>query len=203
MIYILFGLSIISDVQLVPPRPITYQEPESGPQREEPVFSDFETWTEVTGRRNKTKKVRIDTDKVENSSERNAVIQRPPPPPPSGGVKRRVPRKAAVAIKVISDNLSYSDVMKKAKEKINLNELGISNLNSRRAANGSVLIEIPGPEGHIKADTLANHLRNIIGDSAVVSRPVVRADLRIVGFDESVIKDEVITMITETGGLPR
>jgi len=63
-----------------------------------------------------------------------------------------------------------------------------------------VLIEIPGPEGHIKADTLANRLREVIGDSAVVSRPIIKADLRVVGFDESVIKDEVIAMITDIGG---
>jgi len=33
----------------------------------------------------------------------------------------------------------------------------------------------------------------------VVSRPVVKADLKISGFDESVIKDELITMVTEFG----
>jgi len=42
-------------------------------------------------------------------------------------------------------------------------------------------------------------LREAIGENAVVSRPIVKADLKISGFDESVIKDEVITMVTETG----
>jgi len=69
----------------------------------------------------------------------------------------------------------------------------------RRAANGGVLIEIVGPEGVAKANTLASRLKDTIDDNMVVSRPVVRADLRISGFDESVIKDEVITMVTEFG----
>jgi len=70
----------------------------------------------------------------------------------------------------------------------------------RRAANGDVLIEISGPERASKADALATCLRDAIGGSAVVSRPVVKADMRITGFDDSVIKDEIITVITELGG---
>jgi len=69
----------------------------------------------------------------------------------------------------------------------------------RRAANGGVIIEISGLEGAMKADTLASRLREIIGDNAAVSRPVVKADVRISGFDDSVIKDEIITLITEYG----
>jgi len=67
----------------------------------------------------------------------------------------------------------------------------------RRVANGGVIIEIAGPEGAVKADTLASRLRDVISDSAVVSRPVVKADLKISGFDESVLKDEIITVMTE------
>jgi len=50
-----------------------------------------------------------------------------------------------------------------------------------------------------KADTLASRLRDAIGGSATVSRPVVKTDLKISGFDESVIKDQIITMLTEFG----
>jgi len=69
----------------------------------------------------------------------------------------------------------------------------------RRAANGGVIIEISGPEGAMKADTLASRLREVIGDNAAVSRLVVKADVKISGFDDSVIKDEIITLITEHG----
>jgi len=33
----------------------------------------------------------------------------------------------------------------------------------------------------------------------VISRPIVKADMRIIGFDESVIKNEIITVVTEFG----
>jgi len=117
-----------------------------------------------------------------------------------GGARRRALRNAAVAIKANSDGLSYAEIIKQAKEKVNLKELGISNPRMRRAANGGVLIEIPGPEGALKADTLAAHLRDVIGGNAVVSRPVVKADIRITDFDESVIKNQILTMTTELGG---
>jgi len=63
----------------------------------------------------------------------------------------------------------------------------------RRATNGGVIIEISGPEGAVKADTLATRLRDAIGGCAAVSRSVVKADVRMSRFDDSVIKDEVIT----------
>jgi len=46
---------------------------------------------------------------------------------------------------------------------------------------------------------LTSCLREAIGSSASVSRPVVKADIRIAGFDESVVKDEVIAVLTELG----
>jgi len=69
----------------------------------------------------------------------------------------------------------------------------------RRAANSGVIIEMTGPEGALKADSLASRLREVIGSNALVSRPVVKADIKISGFDDSVIKDELITLITEIG----
>jgi len=52
----------------------------------------------------------------------------------------------------------------------------------------------------MKANSLASRFREVIGDDAVVSRSVVRADLRVSGFDDSVIKDEIITIVTDVGG---
>jgi len=100
---------------------------------------------------------------------------------------------------VNSDGPSYADIIKRTRESVNLKDIGISNPRMRRAANGGIIIEISGPEGAVKADTLASRLRDAIGDNAVVSRSVVKADLKISGFDESVIKDEIITAMTEIG----
>jgi len=71
------------------------------------------------------------------------------------GTRRRAPRNATVSIKSSSDDLSYAEIIKYARENVNLKDLGIVNLRMRRAANGGVLIEISGSEGTIKVDLLA------------------------------------------------
>jgi len=190
---------IISNIQLVPPRTTPRQEDHL--QVDSEYVTDGEEWTEVKSRKEK-KSVRLDTRKEE-------PMVRPPsagnektgrrPPPATTGVRRRAPRAAAVSIKANSDGLTYAEIIKRARDGVNLKDLGITNPRMRRAANGGVIIEISGPEGAIKADTLASRLREVIGESALVSRPVVKADLRISGFDDSVIKDEIITIITEFG----
>jgi len=199
------GVPIItSNVQLVPPRPIPERARVS--QEEPELFSDLESWTEVTNRRSKRKQVRIAAkdDSVEPTgvTDRTGVDRfggRPQPPSALGGARRRAPRNAAVAIKANSDGLSYAEIIKQAREKVNLKDIGIINPRMRRAANGGVIIEISGPEGVVKADSLASRLRDAIGDNAVVSRPVVKADLRVSGFDESVIKDKIIITLIEFG----
>jgi len=198
---------IISDVQLVPPRPITTQGLDAGTHDESEPFSDLETWTEVTNKRSRKRQVRINAarnDDVEESMEVAAGVvgagnndRRLPPSALSNITRRRAPRNAAVAIKTNPDGMSYAEIIKQAREEVNLKDLGITNPWMRRAANGGVLIEISGPEGAAKE--LAAHLRDAIGGSAVVSRPVIKADVRVTGFDESVIKDEIITMMMEFG----
>jgi len=188
---------IIGNVQLVPPR--------SAPQRDESrredldFNSDGEGWTEVHNRKSKRKLVKIDTPDTEPMevatpavNETRAIKRSPFVVSP--GTRRRAPRAAAVSIKAKAEGISYAD-----REGVNLKDLGIINPKMRRAANGGVIIEIAGPEGAIKADTLASRLREIIGENAAVSRPVVKADIRLSGFDDSVIKDEIITIVTEYG----
>jgi len=194
---------IVSNVQLVPPRPIPAQQQIYESQEDLEPFSDLETWTEVTGKKRR-RQVRIATS--ENLEEPPDVGARAAgfdrsggrPPPPSGGTRRRAPRNA-VSIKVNAEGPSYADIIKLAREKVNFKDIGITNPRMRRAANGGIIIEIAGPEGANKADTLASRLRDAIGGSATVFCPVVKADLKISGFDESVIKDEIITVITEFG----
>jgi len=161
------GLKIISDIQLVPPRLLP--EPATGSQDEREPLSDFDSWTEVTKKRNR-KQVRIAAGPAGPAGVAvgaDRVAGRPQFPSVNSNVgRRRAPRNAAVAIKANEGGPSYADIMKIAKEKINLKELGIVNLRTRIAANGGRIIEIPGPESTIKADTLVSRLREIV----VVSR---------------------------------
>lgn len=86
--------------------------------------------------------------------------------------RQRGPRTAAVAVRLLGNNLSMADVIRKARDGVSLEELGISDTRIRKSANGSLLMEIPGPEGTAKADMLAERLRETLGGDAVVSRPL-------------------------------
>jgi len=191
---------IIGNVQLVPPRPTPRREERSHEDLE--YYNDGKGWTEVQAKKDR-RVAKFNTQLEEPkevttpSANQDKSVKRPPLS--AIGARRRPPRAAAVSIKANADGLSYADIIKRARENVNLKELGITNPRMRRAANGGVIIEILGPEGAIKADTLASRLREVIGENAAVSRPVVKADLRISGFDDSVIKDEIITIITEFG----
>ncbi|EFN87787.1 hypothetical protein EAI_12778, partial [Harpegnathos saltator] len=72
----------------------------------------------------------------------------------------------------------------------------------RQAANGGRLLEISGPEGTAKADSLATQLRLVLGEEAMVSRPTARGQLRLFGLDDSVTLEEVKEVISEGGGCP-
>lgn len=67
--------------------------------------------------------------------------------------RRRVPRTAAVAIRGNSSDFSYAEAIKRARTDISVEQLGIKNSRIRRALNGGLIIEIPGPDNDKKAVT--------------------------------------------------
>lgn len=91
--------------------------------------------------------------------------------------------------------------MRKAREKISLTGLGIEQTRIRRAINGGILVEIMGPDGKDKANALATRLKEVLTEvDAVVSRPTVKGELRIIGIDDSVICEEVREAVASIGG---
>lgn len=97
----------------------------------------------------------------------------------------------------VSENFSYAETVKERETA--LPELGIQGSKTRRAANGGLMIEIPGPDSQTKAETLKQKLVEVIGDVATVSRPVRKGELRILGLDDSISEQEVIEVLAETG----
>ncbi|RLU24748.1 hypothetical protein DMN91_002838 [Ooceraea biroi] len=120
---------------------------------------------------------------------------------PARTPRRRPPRTAAVAIKIHSGvKKTYGEVLRQARQALELETFGITDTRVRRTANGGTLIEIPGPDGASKADLLAGHLRTALEGEASVSRPVVKGELRLSGFDDSVSVDEISALIVDLGG---
>lgn len=62
------------------------------------------------------------------------------------------------------------------------------------------MVEIAGPEGITKAETLAEKLRKVLGEQAVVARPTIKGELRLIGLDDSTTEEEVKEVLAEAGG---
>ncbi|XP_025155964.1 uncharacterized protein LOC112588883 [Harpegnathos saltator] len=116
------------------------------------------------------------------------------------GLGRRPPRTAAVGLKGRGETFSYAEALLKARGEVSLNELGVEALRIRRAANGGRILEIPGPDGPARADLLAAKLREVLGDSATVTRPIARGELRLIGLDDSVTTGKVTEVVADEGG---
>lgn len=118
---------------------------------------------------------------------------------PRRKVSARVPNTAAVCIRREESGPTYAEILRKARERIKLDGLGITDTRIRWAASGDMLIEIPGMERAEKADALATKLREVLQDDARVSRPMIRGEIRIWGLDDSVGIDEVACVVAECG----
>lgn len=102
---------------------------------------------------------------------RNRRIEKPQTPraPSSAGVLsasagrdksvKRSFNPPAVLLKSRTKGELFAEVLRKAKEKISLGELGIKRSKVRRTATGDVLVEIFGNNTKRKADLLADRVR--------------------------------------------
>lgn len=119
-------------------------------------------------------------------------------------VRARPPKSAVVSIKSKDEAQSYANILKRARERINLGELGIKDPKVRFAANGGVLVEIPGPEGSKMANTLAEKLSSVMGEEYRISCPVKFGELRVSGIDPSVGPEELtLALCGASGGLSK
>lgn len=104
-----------------------------------------------------------------------------------------------MALKVTELGVSYADVLFRAKKNVLLAKIDINNSRIRKAANGGILIEIPGSDGSTKADSLAGKLREALSGVAQVFRPIAKGEILLIGLDESVTTEEVITTVAKKG----
>ncbi|XP_032677056.1 uncharacterized protein LOC116846829 [Odontomachus brunneus] len=112
----------------------------------------------------------------------------------------KAPRAAAITVSCPAGN--YADVMRRARSQKDLEELGIGDLRTRRAVIGALVLEVPDPEGHAKADALANRMSVLFADKRDVriARPTKRADIRVRDLDDAVAAEDVISAVAIAGG---
>lgn len=210
------GPRIVENVQLVPPRSVRR------PRRRKQETSEFESGvrseSEMDSRTSwpPTNRPRLSArddpphpDRVA-WGDRGAGVSysnklRAPPPASlggGGGGRRRPPKTAAVAIRIVKEDMSFADVIRRARSEIPLDELGISDSRIRKSANGNLIIEIPGPDGSDKADLLTSKMRSVFREDTVVTRQTMRGDLRLVGLDDSISIQEITEAILLAGDCP-
>lgn len=113
-----------------------------------------------------------------------------------------LPASAAVAICPVRGDHSLVDILHRAKKGLSLEELGIVDFRMRHTANGSLLIEITGSDGSIKADILAGRLRGLLRADLVISRPSIKDDFRFVGLDEITTPAEIREAVPGRNDIP-
>lgn len=86
---------------------------------------------------------------------------------------------------------------------MSLKELGIQSTIMRRAMNGALIIEVPGPQGKLLAGTLRTSLAEALGDEAKVQNPVAKGELRLRGIDPSTTVEDIYRELESLSGCHR
>lgn len=130
-----------------------------------------------------------------------------PPSQKKAAPKRRkariAPKTAAVTITALGGQ-SYAEILKTARERVDLEDIGVSSTMAlKRARNGGYLLEIKGEGGSDKANRLARDLEDTLSGDALVARPVKYAEMRVIGLDELVSPEEIERAICAQGECAR
>jgi hypothetical protein len=97
--------------------------------------------------------------------------------------------------------MSYADVLAATRKKIPLKEIGVDSIDMKKAMTGAIIIRVPGDRDGGKAFRLATHLAEVLDPTAVrVVAPTRTAEMRVVGIDISVDKEELQQALTSAAG---
>lgn len=118
----------------------------------------------------------------------------------AGNFKKKLAKPAVVTIKSKPDGASYADILAKAREKVSLKDIGIQETVIRRALNGTIVIEIPGPQSKQLAGVLGSRLSEVLSEEAKVRNPVAMGELRIRGIDPSTTTEEIRNELVALSG---
>lgn len=150
-------------------------------------------WNKVLGRKERRRsegKERSNPSSVVKSLQEKSAIKK----------LRKVPNTAVVQL-LSYGNLTNSEVMAVARERVNIRDLNLRDMRSRIARSGALLLEIPGPDRQELANKLADRLKEALAshEGVRVSRPLKTAELRISNIEASVTSTEIIRAVSEMG----
>jgi hypothetical protein len=112
----------------------------------------------------------------------------------------KVPLCSAVTLTVEDSKYTYAEAITRAREQINLSDLGIPHVQPRRAITGGLILEIPDDEGGYKASMLGERMAEVLqGFPIKVSVPRKTAEMKLTRLDDSVTPDEVVAAVAQAG----
>ncbi|XP_032688370.1 uncharacterized protein LOC116852285 [Odontomachus brunneus] len=162
-----------------------------------PAPAQKETWSTVVGRKKGRKPAPLPPPAPSGAAKKRRGNSYPAGQTPSGGKKPTKGNKLrpckTTAITVICPEGKYAEALRTVKSRVSLEELGISAVKNRRAVTGALILEIPGPDGDQKANTLAEKMKAALADQegVRVDRSVKKADFRVRDLEDSVTQEKV------------
>ncbi|CAI6376222.1 unnamed protein product [Macrosiphum euphorbiae] len=150
-------------------------------QSETPEQSQNSEWTEARKKKSKPALVNLEPN-------------RPPRKPWDAAalVRKRTPKTEAVTISAPREGETYASVMKRVTQEVNLRELGVEVITTRKTKSGAVLLEVGNSE---EAGKLADRMRQVIGEDATVGRPTRSTPILILDVPNWIEEAEVISQL--------
>lgn len=101
-------------------------------------------------------------------------------------------------------NGTYAEAMRKARQTIDLYQIGIENLRFKKAVTSAFIIEIQGKEAQLKAEALKERLADTVGrrDGVRVAYPVKTVELRLHKVEDSVAQGDIVDALKVLNGAP-
>jgi hypothetical protein len=120
---------------------------------------------------------------------------------PRKAVLPRTPRSSAVTLILSEEAKIYAEELTTATRKIPLAEVGIEKMKMRKVMTSAIVLEVPGDKDREKASVLATCLAQILDPATVkVAAPARMAELRVVGIDISIAKEELRNALALAAG---
>lgn len=96
--------------------------------------------------------------------------------------------------------MTYAEILKKARDNIQLESLRIEDAKIKRTMTGGILIEIKDDDKGEKADNLKVKLDQVLNSSKIrISCPVKRTQMRLSGIDDSITVQEIKEAVARLG----
>ncbi|KAK9719714.1 hypothetical protein QE152_g22492 [Popillia japonica] len=98
-------------------------------------------------------------------------------------------RKEDSTVMIKTEGRSYVDIVKKLKEKVDIDQIGVKVRKIRKTAKGDLLLQVEG--GHEMANTLGKEIKNKIEDIKVTTRRTGTTTIYVLGVDPTTTEEDV------------